>query len=101
MGYILFKVINLFEKVFGKVFFIDEVYCFGGGNCVMGYVFYEEEVIGELVDCMIKLWYFCKMIIVLVGYDKDMDNFMKVNVGLRGRFVIEINFFIMMVFKVK
>lgn len=92
MGHTSPKVINLFEKALGKVLFIDEAYRLGGGNRATGHASYEEEAIGELVDCMTKPRYLRKMIIVLAGYDKDMDNLMKVNAGLRGRFATEINF---------
>ncbi|KAK4201316.1 hypothetical protein QBC40DRAFT_223947 [Triangularia verruculosa] len=92
MGQTSPKVINLFEKALGKVLFIDEAYRLSGGNRGTGHGSYEEEAIGELVDCMTKPRYLRKMIIVLAGYDKDMDNLMQVNAGLRGRFATEIVF---------
>jgi AAA+ superfamily predicted ATPase len=87
------KVISLFERALGKVLFIDEAYRLGGGG-VRGrfHGSYEDEAIGELVDCMTKPKFHKKMIVVLAGYDKDMDALMKVNAGLQGRFATEIAF---------
>lgn len=85
------KVINLLEKALGKVLFIDEAYrlCSGSGEQTGSFT---DEAVGELVDCMTKPRYFRKMIIVLAGYDCEMDALMRVNSGLRGRFPTEISF---------
>lgn len=93
MGQTAPKVISLFERALGKVLFIDEAYRLGGAG-VRGrfHGSYEDEAIGELVDCMTKLKFDKKMIVVLAGYDKDMDALMKVNAGLQGRFATEIVF---------
>jgi len=84
------KVVSMFNKALGKVLFIDEAYRLGakssGGNR------YEEEAIGEIVDCMTKKKYMRKMVIVLAGYDRDMERLVEVNPGLRGRFATEIFF---------
>lgn len=46
-GQIVFKMCCLFEFVFGKVLFIDEVYWLVEGKFV-------EEVVSEFVDVVIK-----------------------------------------------
>jgi SpoVK/Ycf46/Vps4 family AAA+-type ATPase len=93
VGHTAPKVINLFERALGKVLFIDEAYRLTGGARGPGEVTgYEAEAVGELVDCMTKPRYLRKMVIVLAGYDKDMDALMQVNAGLRGRFATEIVF---------
>ncbi|KAK0629512.1 P-loop containing nucleoside triphosphate hydrolase protein [Bombardia bombarda] len=87
------KVVNLFDRALGKVLFIDEAYRLGSGTRgAGGNSSFEEEAVGELVDCMTKPRYLRKMIIVLAGYDRDMDALMKANAGLRGRFPTEVVF---------
>ncbi|KXX80870.1 Stage V sporulation protein K [Madurella mycetomatis] len=92
LGHTAPKVINLFERALGKVLFIDEAYRLASGARGTGTNSYEAEAVGELVDCMTKPRYLKKMIIVLAGYDKDMDALLQVNAGLRGRFATEIVF---------
>lgn len=93
MGQTAPKVISLFERALGKILFIDEAYRLGGGGVRGGFRgSYEDEAIGELVECMTKPRFHKKMIIVLAGYDKDMDALMKINSGLQGRFATEIVF---------
>lgn len=86
------KVIDLFERALGKVLFIDEAYRLGGGGVRGQRSSFEDEAVGELVDCMTKPRYMRKMIVVLAGYDRDMEALMQVNAGLRGRFATEIMF---------
>ena len=93
LGHTAPKVVDLFERALGKVLFIDEAYRLAGGSRgTSGGNSFEAEAVGELVDCMTKPRYLKKMIIVLAGYDKDMDALMQVNAGLRGRFATEIVF---------
>jgi SpoVK/Ycf46/Vps4 family AAA+-type ATPase len=93
MGQTAPKVIDMFERALGKVLFIDEAYRLAGGaGSLGGTQTYESEAVGELVDCMTKKRYLKKMVIVLAGYDKDMDSLIQVNAGLRGRFATEIVF---------
>ncbi|KAL7802008.1 P-loop containing nucleoside triphosphate hydrolase protein [Trichoderma aethiopicum] len=82
------KVVELFERSLGKVLFIDEAYRLADDDRVS----YAHEAIGEIVDCMTKPRYYRKMVIVLAGYTHDMDQLLRVNAGLRGRFATEINF---------
>ncbi|KAH8894365.1 P-loop containing nucleoside triphosphate hydrolase protein [Thozetella sp. PMI_491] len=93
MGQTAPKVIDLFDRALGKVLFIDEAYRLAGGaGSIRGGQSYEDEAIGELVDCMTKPRYMRKMVIVLAGYDRDMDKLLRANAGLRGRFPNEITF---------
>ncbi|KAI1637586.1 P-loop containing nucleoside triphosphate hydrolase protein [Biscogniauxia mediterranea] len=94
MGHTAPKVLSLFRAALGKVLFIDEAYRLGGGS-VRGLRqggSFEDEAVGELVDCMTKPEFHRKMIVVLAGYDRDMDALMKVNAGLQGRLATEIVF---------
>ncbi|KAK1764125.1 P-loop containing nucleoside triphosphate hydrolase protein [Phialemonium atrogriseum] len=91
------KVVALFERALGKVLFIDEAYRLtgsgGGGRGLQGGGgSFNDEAIGELVDCMTKPRYLRKMIIVLAGYDREMDALARSNAGLRGRFATEVTF---------
>ena len=85
------KVVSTFDKALGKVLFIDEAYRLGAKSSSGGRS-YEEEAVGEMVDCMTKKKYMRKMVIVLAGYDRDMERLVEVNPGLRGRFATEISF---------
>lgn len=64
---------------------MDEVYCF-----VEGY--FVKEVMDELVDFVIKDCYVKKLIIILVGYEKDINCLMFVNLGFILCFLVVINF---------
>ncbi|KAH7013051.1 P-loop containing nucleoside triphosphate hydrolase protein [Ilyonectria destructans] len=86
------KVLELFDRALGKVLFIDEAYRLGKKSRTAGVRSYEDEAIGELVDCMTKPKYLNKLVIVLAGYDQGMDALMRVNPGLRGRFPTDIMF---------
>ncbi|KAH8667124.1 P-loop containing nucleoside triphosphate hydrolase protein [Ilyonectria robusta] len=86
------KVLELLDRALGKVLFIDEAYRLGKKSRTAGARSYEDEAIGELVDCMTKPKYFNKLVIVLAGYDQGMDALMRVNPGLRGRFPTDIMF---------
>ncbi|PKS07997.1 hypothetical protein jhhlp_006609 [Lomentospora prolificans] len=80
------KVQGLMEKGLGKILFIDEAYRLGGDSS------FNEEAVGELVDCLTKQRYMQKMVVILAGYSEDMDMLMKSNRGLRGRFSTEVVF---------
>ncbi|KAI0883955.1 P-loop containing nucleoside triphosphate hydrolase protein [Annulohypoxylon maeteangense] len=77
------KVQNLLEKALGKVLFIDEAYRMGQTINSGGF---KQEAVGELVDCMTKEKFAHKLVIVLAGYEGDMDKLMAMNEGMRGRF---------------
>lgn len=79
------KVIKQLEKGLGKVLFIDEAYRLGEGH-------FAQEAVNELVDCVTKPKFAGKMVIILAGYDKDMNNLLRVNEGLSSRFADEVIF---------
>lgn len=67
------------ESAMGKVLFIDEAYRLAEGH-------FATEAMDELVDCMTKPKFARKLIIILAGYDKDIDRLMSMNPGLTSRF---------------
>ena len=73
------KVQKQMESAMGKVLFIDEAYRLAEGG-------FATEAMDELVDCMTKPKFAQKLIIILAGYDKDIDRLMSMNPGLTSRF---------------
>ncbi|KAF3015010.1 hypothetical protein E8E14_008395 [Neopestalotiopsis sp. 37M] len=73
------KVRQCLDKALGKVLFVDEAYRLAEGH-------FAQEAIDELVDSVTKDKYFKKLIIILAGYDSDIDRLMLVNQGLTSRF---------------
>ncbi len=73
------------ERGLGKVLFVDEAYRLGHGQ-------FAQEAIDELVDNITKPKFAGKMVIILAGYDNDMNNLLRVNEGLSSRFADEISF---------
>ncbi|KAI1206716.1 P-loop containing nucleoside triphosphate hydrolase protein [Annulohypoxylon truncatum] len=81
------KVQNLLERALGKVLFVDEAYRMGQTDLAGVFINrFAQEAVGELVDCMTKERFAHKLVIVLAGYEADMDKLMATNEGLRGRF---------------
>ncbi|CAK4032789.1 nfx1-type zinc finger-containing 1 [Lecanosticta acicola] len=73
------KTRKLLESALGKVLFIDEAYRLGAGH-------FAQEAMDELVDCMTKDQFFRRLIIILAGYDADINRLMSMNPGLTSRF---------------
>jgi DNA polymerase III delta prime subunit len=73
------KVQKLMEKAMGSVLFIDEAYRLAEGQ-------FAAEAIDELVDCLTKPKFAQKLVVILAGYDKDVDRLMSMNPGLTSRF---------------
>ncbi|KAJ4345954.1 uncharacterized protein N0V89_012090 [Didymosphaeria variabile] len=73
------KVQKLMEKAMGKVLFIDEAYRLAEGS-------FAVEAMDELVDCLTKPKFAQKLVVILAGYDKDIDRLMGMNPGLTSRF---------------
>ncbi|KAI0030555.1 P-loop containing nucleoside triphosphate hydrolase protein [Vararia minispora EC-137] len=80
------KTRKLFEKALGKVLFIDEAYRLGSQGK------FAQEAVDELVGLLTHEDFRGKLIVVLAGYDKDMDQLLTVNTGLASRFTEEIIF---------
>ncbi|KAE8454278.1 hypothetical protein EG329_005203 [Mollisiaceae sp. DMI_Dod_QoI] len=66
------KVIKQLEKGLGKLLFIDEAHSLGRGS-------FGKEAINQLVDSMTKSKFAGKLVIVLAGYEKDMNDLLHVN----------------------
>ena len=73
------KAQGLLEKALGKVLFIDEAYRLAEGH-------FAKEAMDEIVDCITKPRYAQKLIIILAGYDADINRLMSINPGLTSRF---------------
>lgn len=79
------KTQNLLEKALGKVLLIDEAYRLGEGQ-------FAKEAIDGVVDCITKPKFKQKLIIILAGYDNDINRLMAINPGLTSRFPESIPF---------
>lgn len=79
------KVADLMQRAAGKVLFIDEAYALAQGS-------FAKEAIDELVAGLTKPEYQSKMIVVMAGYEQDMDELLAVNAGLASRFETRVKF---------
>ncbi|KAL6872062.1 P-loop containing nucleoside triphosphate hydrolase protein [Trichoderma novae-zelandiae] len=79
------KVQKVLERALGRVLLIDEAYRFAEGR-------FAKEAIDELVDCVTKPKYQGKLIIILAGYEHDINRLLSVNPGLTSRFPETIDF---------
>ena len=79
------KTKKLFEKALGKVLFVDEAYRLGQGH-------FAQEAIDELVGLITQPTFKSKLIIILAGYEQDMNSLMSVNAGLSSRFPDQVVF---------
>lgn len=73
------------EKALGKVLFVDEAYRLAEGH-------FATEAINELVDLLTKPAFMDKIVVILAGYDRDINNLISVNPGLASRFPEQIVF---------
>lgn len=73
------KTQKLLEKALGKVLFIDEAYRLAEGN-------FAKEAMDEIVDSVTKPMFAQKLMIILAGYDADINRLMSINPGLTSRF---------------
>ncbi|KIY50066.1 P-loop containing nucleoside triphosphate hydrolase protein [Fistulina hepatica ATCC 64428] len=79
------KTQKLFEKALGRVLFIDEAYRLSEGP-------FAKEAIDEVVGIITNKRFLGKMVVILAGYDQEMNTLMAVNTGLSSRFPQEIVF---------
>ena len=75
----------LFEKAVGKVLFVDEAYRLSEGH-------FAKEAMDELVGILTQERYKAKLIVILAGYDQEINQLLSVNPGLSSRFPDEIVF---------
>ncbi|KAM6493119.1 P-loop containing nucleoside triphosphate hydrolase protein, partial [Amanita muscaria] len=76
---------KVFKKALGKVLFIDEAYRLAEGH-------FAQESMDEIVALMTDEKFIGKMMVVLAGYDHDMNRLMNVNTGLSSQFPETITF---------
>ncbi|KAI0597891.1 P-loop containing nucleoside triphosphate hydrolase protein [Biscogniauxia sp. FL1348] len=80
------KVQGKFEEALGRVLFIDEAYRLSGDH-------FAKEAMDEIVDCLTKEKYQFKLVVILAGYDNDINRLMNQNPGLTSRFPETISFY--------
>lgn len=73
------KTRGLLQRALGKILLVDEAYRLGEGQ-------FAKEAIDEVVDCITKPKFKQKLIIILAGYDNDINRLMAINPGLTSRF---------------
>lgn len=79
------KTKKLFDKALGKVLFVDEAYRLSEGH-------FAQEAIDEVVGLLTQPTYKAKLVVVLAGYEQDMNRLMSVNTGLASRFPHQVVF---------
>ena len=73
------KTQKMLEKALGKVLFVDEAYRLAEGH-------FAKEAMDEIVDCITKPKFAQKLVMILAGYDADINLLMTTNPGLTSRF---------------
>lgn len=79
------KVKQLLDKSLGRVLFVDDAYRLAGGA-------FAQEAVDELTDSTTKPQYAKKLVIILAGYEHDINRLMSVNPGLTSRFSEVVDF---------
>lgn len=79
------KTEEVFKSALGGVLFIDEAYALSGDSGSFG---------KEAIDTLVKLIedYRGEIVVILAGYKREMEDFLKSNSGLESRFPLKINF---------
>jgi SpoVK/Ycf46/Vps4 family AAA+-type ATPase len=75
----------IFEKALGKVLFVDEAYRLSEGR-------FAKESMDELVGILTQERFKAKLVVILAGYDQEINQLLSVNPGLPSRFPDEIIF---------
>ncbi|KAK0214978.1 P-loop containing nucleoside triphosphate hydrolase protein [Armillaria fumosa] len=76
---------KMFDKALGQVLFIDEAYRLKDGV-------FAKEAVDEIVDLLTQDRIKGKIVVILAGYDEDINELLSVNRGLTSRFPEEILF---------
>ncbi|KXG76867.1 AAA family ATPase [Thermotalea metallivorans] len=86
IGHTAIKVREQIKKSLGGILFIDEAYSLARGG--------EKDFGKEAIDALVKGMedYKENLILILAGYQEEMDCFLKSNPGLKSRFPIHIDF---------
>jgi len=79
------KTKKVFEKALGRVLFVDEAHRLSEGP-------FAKEAIDELVGVLTQETFIHKLVVILAGYDQDMNKLMAINTGLSSRFPEEVVF---------
>ena len=82
------KTREILKESRGGVLFIDEAYQLDparGGH-------YMTEAVDELVGALTEEEFKGKILVILAGYDTDMENMLKTNAGLQSRFSERVHF---------
>ncbi|KAJ7857558.1 ATPases of the AAA+ class, partial [Mycena leptocephala] len=74
-----------FEKALGQVLFIDEAYRLKDGH-------FAKEATDEIVTLLTDETYKGKIVVILAGYDDDINELLASNRGLSSRFTEEVLF---------
>ncbi|KAJ0118877.1 hypothetical protein J7T55_013133 [Diaporthe amygdali] len=80
------KTQKVFQRALGKVLFIDEAYRFNDDNN------FGKEALIEMLNLLTKEAYKNKLVVILAGYNDDINKLLKVNAGLGSRFPEVIQF---------
>jgi hypothetical protein len=75
----------VFEKALGKVLFVDEAYRLSEGH-------FAKEAMDELVGILTQERFKAKLVVILAGYDQEINQLLSVNPGLSSRFPDEVIF---------
>lgn len=86
IGHTAQKTREQLKKAYGGILFIDEAYSLSRGG--------EKDFGKEAIDCLVKAMEDHKneFILILAGYQKEMEGFLQTNPGLRSRFPIHVDF---------
>lgn len=68
------------EKALGRVLIVDEAYRLASEGL------FAQEAIDELVGILTQEQFLSKVVVILAGYDQDMNRLMAMNSGLSSRF---------------
>ncbi|KZO98709.1 P-loop containing nucleoside triphosphate hydrolase protein [Calocera viscosa TUFC12733] len=79
------KTTKLLRKALGKVLFIDEAYRLCDGP-------FAKEAVDELVGILTQEEFAGRLVVILAGYDNEINRLLSMNPGLPSRFPEEIRF---------
>lgn len=86
IGHTAQKTRDQLKKAYGGILFIDEAYSLARGG--------EKDFGKESIDVLVKAMEDHKneLVLILAGYQQEMETFLQTNPGLRSRFPIHIDF---------
>lgn len=86
IGHTAQKTREQLKRAYGGILFIDEAYSLARGG--------EKDFGKESIDVLVKAMEDHKgeLILILAGYQQEMEHFLQTNPGLRSRFPIQIDF---------